>query len=120
MLPVLSECLVCITPKVDLFPSKRAENFKAYVSLKKQPLKISAFKKLKLSKLLFNQLTLLLSETKYLLDQPSRDKDIEVLFGLIPLCVVTGRIDVLKDVIDNEAGISSDVKAEVSRYIEEE
>lgn len=120
MLPVLSECFVGAISTLDLWPSKRAENFKAYVSLKKQPLKISAFKKLKLSKLLFNQLTFVLSETKYLLDQPSREKDLEVLFGLLPLCVVTGQIDVLKDVIDNEAGISSDVKAEVSRYIEEE
>lgn len=120
MLPVLSECFVGAIPALELWPSKRAENFKAHVSLKKQPLKISSFKKLKLSKLLFNQLTLLLSETKYLLDQPSRDKDIEVLFGLLPLCVVTGQIDVLKDLLNNETGISADVKAEVSRYIEEE
>lgn len=120
MLPVFSECFVSAISKFDLLPSKRVENFKKYVPSKKQPLKIKAFKQLKLSKLLMNQLTLVLSETKNILNQPTRDMDIEILFGLLPLCVVTGRLDVLKVVIDNETGISSDIKKEVDRYIEEE
>ena len=40
--------------------------------------------------------------------------------GLLPLCVVTGRIDILRDVIESENGISSAVKAEAARYFEEE
>ena len=88
--------------------------------MKKQPLKIAAFRKLKLSKLLVNRLSLLLSDAKNILDQPAKDKDMEILFGLLPICVITGRLDVLKDAIDTESGISSAVKAEANRYIEEE
>lgn len=51
---------------------------------------------------------------------PAKDKDLELLFGVLPLCVLTRRLDVLKDVIEGESGISSSVKAEVARYIEEE
>lgn len=120
MFPVLSECFVESLPVGEPWPSKRAEKFNAYASTKKQPLKIAAFRKLKLSKLLVNRLSLLLSDAKNILDQPAKDKDMEILFGLLPICVITGRLDVLKDAIDTESGISSAVKAEANRYIEEE
>lgn len=93
---------------------------KAYVSEEKQSLRISAFKRLGLSKLLLGQLTRVLSDAKCILENPAKDKDLELLFGVLPLCVLTGRLDVLKDVIEGESGISSSVKAEVARYIEEE
>ena len=44
----------------------------------------------------------------------------EFLFGLLPICVLTGKANVLKEVIETEGGISSAVKAEAERYIEEE
>lgn len=120
MLPVLSECFIESIPVGEPWPTKRAETFKAYASTKKQPLKIAAFKKLKLSKLLANRLTIVLSDAKAILNQPAKDKDMEILFGLLPLCVITGRIDVLKEAIETESGISSAVKTEANRYIEEE
>lgn len=120
MLPVLSECFVESIPVGEPWPTKRSEKFKAYTSTKQQPLKIAAFKKLKLSKLLTNRLTIALSDAKAILNQPAKDKDMEILFGLLPLCVITGRIDILKEAIETESGISSAVKAETNRYIEEE
>lgn len=120
MLPVLSECFIESIPVGETWPTKRAETFNAYASTKKQPLKIAAFKKLKLSKLLANRLTIVLSDAKTILNQPAKDKDMEILFGLLPLCVITGRIDVLKEAIETESGISSAVKTEANRYIEEE
>lgn len=120
MIPLMSECFVESIPMGEPLPSRRAEKFMAYSSTKKQPLKIGAFKKLKLSKLLTNQLTNVLSDAKSILDQPAKDKDIEILFGLLPICVITGQIDVLKEVIETESGISAPIKAEVTRYIEEE
>lgn len=120
MLPVLSECFVESIPVGEPWPTKRSEKFKAYTSTKQQPLKIAAFKKLKLSKLLTNRLTIALSDAKAILNQPAKDKDMEILFGLLPLCVITGRIDILKEAIETESGISSAVKAEANRYIEEE
>ena len=104
-------CSQHIHPLTNLFP---------YVSEEKQSLRISAFKRLGLSKLLLGQLTRVLSDAKCILENPAKDKDLELLFGVLPLCVLTGRLDVLKDVIEGEIGISSSVKAEVARYIEEE
>ena len=75
---------------------------------------------MRLSKLVQNRLSLVLSDAKELLGTPSADKDIEILMGLLPLCVVTGRIDILREVIESENGISSAVKAEAARYFEEE
>lgn len=69
---------------------------------------------------ILGQLTRVLSDAKCILENPAKDKDLELLFGVLPLCVLTGRLDVLKDVIEGESGISSSVKAEVARYIEEE
>lgn len=120
MLPVLSECFVESIPVGEPWPTKRSEKFKAYTSTNQQPLKIAAFKKLKLSKLLTKRLTIALSDAKAILKQPAKDKDMEILFGLLPLCVITGRIDILKEAIETESGISSAVKAEANRYIEEE
>lgn len=120
MVPIFSECFIDSIPMGEPWPSKRAEKFTAYASTRKQPLRIAAFKKLKLSKLLINRLTIALSDAKTILNQPAKDKDMEVLFGLLPLCVITGRIDVLKEAIETESGISSAVKTEANRYIEEE
>ncbi len=120
MLPVLSECFIGSLPALETWPSKRAEKFQPYVSEEKQSLRISVFKRLGLSKLLLGQLTRVLSDAKCILENPAKDKDLELLFGVLPLCVLTGRLDVLKDVIEGESGISSSVKAEVARYIEEE
>ena len=120
MLPILSECFVGALPALEMWPSKRAAKFQPYVSKKKQPLRISAFKRLGLSKLLLNHLTLILSDAKGILETPARDKDMEILFGMLPLCVLTGRLDILKDVIETESGISNSVKAEAARYIQEE
>lgn len=121
MLPVFSECFISeISPDFNPWPGKRSKNFKAYETFRRQPLRISAFKRLGLSKLILNQLTSLLTDTKAILNTPSKDKDVEILFGLLPLCVLTGRTDILKEVTESEAGISGNVKAEVSRYIEEE
>lgn len=120
MLPLLSECFIGSLSALETWPGKRAEKFQPYVSKETQSLRISAFKRLGLSKLLMRKLTCVLSDAKYILENPSKDKDMELLFGILPLCVLTGKLDVLKDVIEGEGGISSSVKAEVARYIEEE
>lgn len=121
MLPILSESFIGMLPAQTLWPGKRLQDdFKAFVSPTRKPLKLSAFKRLGLSKLIQNKLSLVLSDAKELLGTSSADKDIETLMGLLPLCVVTGRIDILRDVIESENGISSAVKAEAARYFEEE
>lgn len=122
MLPILSECFVGVGafPATIPAPGKRADGFKCYSRKKRQPFRIAAFKRLGLSKLLTQQLEIVLTDAKSMMGNPSRDKDMEVLFGMLPLCVLTGRTDVLKDVMETESGISNSVKAEAARYLEEE
>ena len=111
---------LCKYTDIFVFPVQ-TKNAEAVVSGKKQPLRFdSAFKRLGLSKLLLNQLSLILSDAKGILENPAKDTDVEILFGMLPLCVLTGRLDILKDVIETESGISNSVKNEAARYIEEE
>ena len=122
MLPILSECFVGVGTSHETIPAlgKRANDFEGFSHKKKQPLRIAAFKRLGLSKLLIQQLEIVLTDAKAIMDNPARDKDMEVLFGILPLCVLSGRVDILKDVIETESGVSNSVKDEVARYIEEE
>jgi len=122
MLPILSECFVGIGtyPATNPVPGRRVNNFKAFTCNKKNNLHISAFKRLGLSKLLTQQLEVVLTDAKAILGNSTKDKDMEFLFGLLPICVLTGRVDVLKEVIETESNISISVKAEAARYIEEE
>lgn len=120
MLPILSECFIGAFPASKLWPGKRIAEFKPYISQGEHPLRISAFKHLGISKLLLNRLTHILSDAKAILDNSAKDKDMEILFGVLPLCVLNGKLDVLKNVIESESGISKSVKDEAARYIEEE
>lgn len=120
MLPILSECFIGEFPTLEMAPGKRAEKFQPYVSKEKRSLRISAFKRFGLSKLLLGQLTRVLSDAKCILDDPNKEKDLELLFGVLPLCVLTGRLDILEDVIENENRISYSVKNEAARYFEKE
>lgn len=120
MLPILSECFVGAIPALEPWPGKRADNFQAYTSKKKQPLRIAAFNRLGLSKMLLSQLELILSDAKAILDNPLREKDMELLFGLLPICVLTGKVNILKEVLESEGNLSNSVRAEAERYIEEE
>ena len=120
MLPMLSECFIGYLPTLEMTPGARAEKFQPYISKGKRSFRTSAFKRLGLSKLLLGQLTRVLSDAKCILDDPNKEKDLELLFGVLPLCVLTGRLDILEDVIESENGISNSVKAEAARYIEKE
>ena len=95
-------------------------NLHIFVSKKKQPVRLGAIKRLGVSKLLLAQLERVLSDTKEILDNTTKDRDVEFLFGLLPLCVLTGKIDILKDAIETEGSLSGTVRAEAARYIEKE
>ena len=62
----------------------------------------------------------MLSDVKQIIDQESYAKDIEILLGILPMAVLTGKREILKDLLEEEKNISREVRAEVERYIEEE
>lgn len=73
-----------------------------------------------ISKALLRQLSRVISDAKVMVDSPERAKDMEMLFGVMPICVLTGRLDVMREVLEAESGISSAVKAEAERYLKDE
>lgn len=119
MLPVFSECFIRAFPSLDLWPGKRAEGFETYAPEKRLPLRLAGFRRLGVSKLLLNQLEAVLSDAKTMLDTPAREKDMEVLFGLLPLSALTERRDALREAVEDESSISGAAKNEAARYIEE-
>lgn len=72
------------------------------------------------SKALLRQLSRVISDAKVMVDSPERAKDMEMLFGVMPICVLTGQLDVMREVLEAESGISSAVKAEAERYLKDE
>ena len=120
MIPVFSESFVEAYHSADIIPGKRTENFRPFSPQKRKSIRVPEIKKLGFSKLFLNQLEQILSDAKSLLDTPAREIDIDILFGLLPLSVLTGRTDILKEVIESKSGISNSVKAEAARYYSEE
>ena len=43
----------------------------------------------------------------------------ECLFGMLPMCVLSGNQEALAELLDSEKNIKSEVQAELQRYIEE-
>ena len=120
MLPVISECFVGTVSALEPYAGKRSEDFIGYVPKDTHPLRIAAFKKLGISKALLRQLSRVISDAKVMVDSPERAKDMEMLFGVMPICVLTGQLDVMREVLEAESGISSAVKAEAERYLKDE
>lgn len=119
MLPLFSECFIQSVPSLDLWSGKRAEGFEEYASETLIPFRLAGFKRLGLSRLLLNRLEAVLSDAKVMFDTPAKEKDMEVLLGLLPLSVLTGRRDVLREIVESESGLSRAVKEEAARYFEE-
>lgn len=120
MLPVISECFVGTVSSLEPYAGKRSEDFIGYIPKDTHPLRIAAFKKLGISKALLRQLSRVISDAKVMVDSPERAKDMEMLFGVMPICVLTGQLDVMREVLEAESGISSAVKAEAERYLKDE
>lgn len=120
VLPVLAECFIEGPPVGNLLIGKRSKKYKGFEASDKHTLRLAAWKRLKLSKLMLNQIERVLTYTKCIINRETSNKDIEVLFGILPLAVLTGKTEILKDLLEEEKSLSRAVKAEIERYIEEE
>ncbi len=122
MLPVLSECFIGADAVSETIftPGRRADGFIAYSRGKRHPLRTAAFRRMGLSRFLIQRLETVLTDAKSILDSATGEKDLEFLFGILPLCVLTERPDILRDVIESESGLSGSVKDEAVRYLGEE
>ena len=72
------------------------------------------------SKLLMNRLTKVLSDAKAIINDTTKDKDFELLFGLLPLAVLTGKSEVLKEIVEKDNGFSRLAKNITEQYYEKD
>ncbi len=120
MFPVFSENFIETISDIEWLSGARADDFLSFTAKRKQPLSITSFKQLGISKLLLNRIEAVLSDAKAIMDNANHNKDLEILFGLLPLSVLTGKTEVLKETIEIESGISGYVKEIASSYYTEE
>lgn len=120
MLPILSECFVESTSNSVPIAGKRRENFKSFSANTTAPKKISLLNTMAVSKLLMNRLTKVLSDAKAIINDTTKDKDFELLFGLLPLAVLTGKSEVLKEIVEKDNGFSRLAKNITEQYYEKD
>ena len=67
-----------------------------------------------------NRLTKVLSDAKAIINDTTKDKDLELLFGLLPLAVLTGKSEVLKEIVEKDNGFSRLAKNTTEQYYEKD
>ena len=70
-----------------------------------------------MSRLVINRLEKVLADAKCM--ATVSDSSMEYLFGMLPMCVLSGRQDTLSELLDSEKNMTTEVKTELRRYIEE-
>lgn len=119
VLPIFTECFVEQKASWQAMTAGIQQNgYETYHSSEKAVVQMRHIKKLGISKLTTNRIQQLLNDAKNM--SGISNSDMEYLFALLPFSVLNGKQSFLKDVLENEKSISSAVKAEAMRYIEEE
>ena len=116
----------------DLSHFERFREFHEKLYYYVEPISITPFSKKSVNKYLplyiatiirhnYDQLTNVENAANLTLELQNKiKKDMELLFGLLPFCVLTGKVNILRVVLESEGNLSNTVKAEAERYIEEE
>lgn len=117
-LPVFTECFIESAPLGKFVPGVQAAEFQVYSSTPQRPTLAKLLKQLRLSKLTINRMQSVLSDAAGMIDLNNRD--IDIFFSMLPLSVVTGQVNLLKDALEAETGISDAVKTEIKRYISDD
>lgn len=119
VLPIFTECFVEQKASWRVMTAGIPQDgYETYHSSEKTFVQMRHIKKLGISKLVTNRIQTLLNAAKDM--SGISDSDMEYLFALLPFSVLNGKQHILKETLENEKSISSAVKAEVMRYIEEE
>lgn len=116
--PVFTECFVDQFPSVEKMDA--GQETVEYDDFKPDPkcrAKMGPIKKLGMSRLILSRLEKVLADAKCMC--AISDTSMECLFGMLPMCVLSGKQGVLPELLDSEKNIKPEVKAEIQRYIEE-
>lgn len=116
--PVFTECFIDEIPSMEnMDAGRKADKYTEFESNSNYRAKMGHIKKLHISRLMFNRLEKVLTDAKCMGD--ISDTRMEYLFGMLPLCVLSGEQEVLSELLDNDRSITPAVKTELQRYIEE-
>ena len=115
MLPLLTEPFLDGMRIPSFCLGKRTAKFRAELPMKDTPLFLKAFQQLNLSAFVFKQINLIFSMAGAMVSAKARD--IELLCGLLPLCVALGRQDVLASVLSTETGLGKPAREAARRFL---
>ena len=116
--PVFTECFVDRSPTDEkMIAGQIQHDFKVFESDSQYRAKLSLIKNLGVSKMLQTQLQKVLSDAKCM--SRNTDSSMEYLFGLLPLSVVNGKLELLSEAVNEEKGLPLNIQSEIKRYIEE-
>lgn len=118
VLPLFTEHFVETKPTNPFVPGMHSKKFCQYQLQKAPPNRSIMLQKLGISKLAASQLRMVLSNASTMID--SRNRDLELLFAILPFAVLTGQKDFLVEILDTEKNISNTMKAEIKRYLGED
>ena len=117
-MPLFTECFIEGRPSANFLFTKRCDEFEEFDEESGRLSLLKYFERLKLSKFLLNRLELIFSDMKKMTNES--ENDIEVLFGILPFSVLLGKVDVLRDILDENVHVSSFIKNIAERYISDE
>lgn len=124
VLPLFTECFVGKAPDVaTIFPGRPAEpDFEPQQPKeerkRRRPATPRNLEKLPVSKLTSARLRTLLTDAARLMVLDSCG-DLEYLFAQLPLSVLLGRADALRELLESETNLSAPVRAELERWLGE-
>lgn len=116
--PVFTECFVDQLPSVEnMDAGQETVEYDEFKPDPKYRAKMGPVKKLGLSRLMLSRLEKVLADAKCI--GSISDTSMECLFGMLPMCVLSGKQEALTELLDSEKNIKSEVWAELQRYVEE-
>lgn len=116
--PIFTECFVDQLPSVEnMDAGQETVEYEVFKPDPKCRAKMGPVKKLGMSRLILSRLESVLADAKCMC--AVSDTSMEYLFGMLPMCVLSGKQEVLPELLDSEKNIKPEVKAEIQRYIEE-
>ncbi len=115
--PVFTECFVDSMPSVkNMLAGRKKEQYTEFQPDAQYRAKVRQIKKLGMSRLVINRLKDVLADAKCI-DTVS-DASMEYLFGMLPLSVLSGKQEVLAELLDDEKNLAEEVRIEIQRYLE--
>lgn len=116
--PVFTECFVDQVPSAEkMLAGQKKEQYTQFQPDAHYRAKLGQIKKLGMNRLMINRLRKVLADAKCM--GTVSDVSMEYLFGILPLSVLSGKRETLAELLEDEKNLTTEVRAELQRYIEE-